>query len=132
MRWAWVVIATMGCSSSPKPAPVGAAHAPAQAQAHEPDQPPPYDIAPVAEDPPEPTAPVVECAFDRTVFCVTGQPTRTALQPAPFERCARTQAARKPSVVAYDAQFSAGETRARRETEPAACCYVEFSATACD
>lgn len=106
----------MACSSSPKPAPAEAA----PAAAHEPDPPPPYDVAPVAEDPPEPTAPQAECAFDRSVFCVTAQ------------QCAPTQPARKQSVVPYDAQLSAAETRTHRATEPAACCYVEFTATACD
>jgi hypothetical protein len=134
MRWARNVIAMavlVACSSSPKPTPKPAPAQPGQPAQHEPE-PPPYDVAPIAEDPPEPTAPQAECAFARSVFCVTGQPTRTALQPSPFEWCTRTQPPRQQSVVPYDAQFSAGETRAHRATEPAACCYVEFSTMACD
>jgi len=82
-------------------------------------------------DPPEPTAPQLECKFTRSTFCIAGQPTITALQPSPFEYCARTQPARAESLIAGEAQFSAAETRAKRATQADACCYIEFSTHAC-
>jgi hypothetical protein len=123
-RFAWLaVVAMIGCSSAAKPVPE-----PARLTPVTPDAAP----AVTAADPPEPTAPLADCAFTRTVFCVTGEPTLTALQPSPFEWCPRTQPARQESVVPQDAQFSAAETRQRRASSEGACCYVEFSTMACD
>jgi len=67
------------------------------------------------------------------VFCQPGTPTLTALQPSPFEWCARTAAARADGGVGprVTPQFSAAETRAHRAGDPDACCYVEFVARLC-
>ena len=118
----WVVVMLVACSSPRdpvRPAVPGDAAATA-------------DAAVAPDDPPEPKAPVVECAFERSVFCVAGLPTRTALQKSPFEWCSRTQPAREQSFYKLDAQFSAVETRARRKTQVDACCYVDFFTRACD
>jgi hypothetical protein len=89
-------------------------------------------LATVAGDPPEPTAPQLECAFERLVTCEPGQPTRTALQRSPFEWCATSHPVAKPFYPGHARVFSAAETRRARAGQPGACCYVEFRATACD
>jgi hypothetical protein len=89
----------------------------------------------VAGDPAEPAQPdgPGECVFDRRVTCRPHTPTRTALQPSPFEWCARElPVARTPAYAGDALRFSAAETRKARRTGSAACCYVEFVMTACD
>ena len=88
---------------------------------------------PAAATPPEPTAPEVECNYDRSVFCQPGQAMATAPQPAPFERCALTAPRRGAAGVgpAPAPAFSAAETRAARQATADACCYVEFVARVC-
>lgn len=135
----WLALATtlvLGCSSpQPRPRPSAGTAAPRVATGVDAGvaAPPIIDAAqPRVGDPPEPAAPVADCAFTRTVFCTKGIPTRTARQPSPFQWCEPTQPARGSSVVKQEARFSALETRARRVTQPDACCYVEFSTMACD
>jgi hypothetical protein len=93
---------------------------------------------------PEPTAPAAECNFVREVRCVPPSPVRSAWQMDPFSQCPRSIDAWNKNTVgprATKAGFSRRETRARRlgrkkECKPTPsegdCCYVQFSATACD
>jgi hypothetical protein len=83
-------------------------------------------------DPPEPQQPVIECVFERRVRCFPRTPTRTALQPSPFEWCARELPVEHRPMYSDGPRFSAVETRKARQASPDACCYVEFVATACD
>jgi hypothetical protein len=106
---------------------------------------PPADAAPIATadagelraiagDPPEPTPPVVECAFERVVHCEPESPTLSAVGPPGFESCRRIgDAAAKGGVGPRPvAELSPAETRRGRIQDPHRCCYVEFVATACD
>jgi hypothetical protein len=87
----------------------------------------------VAGDPPEPVAPQIECDIRREVHCHAVAGVLTAMQPSPFELCAKTAPAMSSSLVPdMTAHFSAAETRAARKREPSACCYVEFTTMACD
>ncbi len=79
-------------------------------------------MAAPATDPPEPTAPQVECNFERRVHCVKALDTDRSYQPPPFIGCPRTDA---------KSQFSAAETRAAWSKTPGACCYVELIARQC-
>ena len=90
----------------------------------------PADAAQAVADPPEPTEPAAECIFVPVISCHDGLPTRTAMQPSPFEWCART-APGADSIMPSDAQFSAIETRKARATRPAACCYIQFTTRTC-
>jgi hypothetical protein len=121
MRWLFVIAIGCGGTAEPvRPTPAQPVVAVDAAATPEPD------------DPPEPKAPIVECAFERSVFCVEGVPTRVALQRPPFHWCRTTQPAREQSFYKLDAQFSAVETRDRRKTDAEACCYVDFFTRACD
>src|SRR5262245_52051143 len=124
-RWLVLIAVACGCRSTGEPARAAPERSTAAATA---------PARPAAADAGagEPKAPEVECLFARSVFCIDGTPTLTALQPPPFQWCPRTQNARQPSIYALDAQFSPAETRARRAAEAQACCYVEFSTMACD
>jgi hypothetical protein len=82
------------------------------------------------EHPAEPAKPVIACDVTaQPVHCEPGLPTRTALQAAPFQWCAREQPATRTGT---GRQFSAKATHSARAKAPDACCYVEWTWTACD
>ncbi len=93
------------------------------------------DATALPGDPPEPTAPVVECSFERVVRCEPELPTLSAVGPPGFESCpligdaAESTLSIGPPPVAA---LSAAETRRARRRSPRTCCYVEYVATACD
>ncbi len=110
MRLALVLVA---CGApKPEPAPVHVAADAAQA------------------DPPEPIEPAAECIFVPVTSCHDGLPTRTALQPSPFEWCEKVMPA-TGTIIPGNAQFSAVETRKARVTHPTACCYIQFTTRTC-
>lgn len=122
-----VLVVLVACSHPAAPAdraPVGSATV-APADAHE---------GAIAGDPPEPTAPVVECAFDRRVRCMPALANDRPYQQPPFEGCPATRPRAVKDIAFPDAksQFSAVETRAARTKTPGVCCYIDFVATACD
>ena len=84
--------------------------------------------APIAGDPPEPTAPVVECIFDRHVRCLPALDNDRPYQRRPFEGCPATRPPVQKDMAFPDAksQFSAAETRRARQNTPGVCCYVDF------
>ncbi|HUJ58281.1 MAG TPA: hypothetical protein VLX92_07305 [Kofleriaceae bacterium] len=130
VRLVWLVALIAACDAGRHTEPVApVAVAPARVAADA--APVPTDAAPA--DPPEPTQPQLECAFQRRVQCQRGTPTRTALQQSPFEWCpSELPVARKPFYGGDTLRFSAAETRNARRLDHDACCYVEFVATACD
>lgn len=87
-------------------------------------------------DPAEPAKPVIECNVTEVpVFCEPGTPTRTALQPSPFHWCAREKPTAPGSGIAIGGTgrlFSAAQTRIARAKDPEACCYLEWTWSACD
>jgi len=106
MKRLWIVL-LVACSSPSKPAPVAK---PADAAT----------VEPIFEAP-EPKPPEIECSFSQSEFCVAGP------------KCAATQPARHPDPsIKLEAQYSTAKTRAKRATDPTACCYIEFSTEACD
>ena len=134
---AWPILCLLiACGDDRRAAPqVLAPRPPAAAPAM--DAAPPVVDGAVAADAdrpwPEPRAPQAECSFERRVVCHPGTPTRRALQPAPFEWCARTSPNTTSSDYPVpDAGFSASETRTARATTPDACCYIEFFTHLCD
>jgi len=129
----WLVVIVVACSSPREPA--RPTSVPADAAVVRDGFTAEAAVAPMASepgDPAEPKPPEVECVFEHHVFCVPGPPTRTAMQPSPFEWCSRTQPSREQSVYQLDAQFSAAFTRARRRTQADACCYIDYFTRACD
>jgi hypothetical protein len=113
-------------TASAAPRPTGEAGAPAARDAG--------TSARCAEDAPdEPEAPRLECLFARHVRCIDVAPTRTALQPTPFEWCPKTIPRSVPEPVDPEAHFSPCETRAERQRAASdmRCCYVEFAMGAC-
>lgn len=82
---------------------------------------------------PEPTAPEIECRFDRVVLCRGPSPNRRSWQPAPFYMCP-PEAPAPPSEInrtPHPARFSPRETRAAWRAGRQDCCYVAFVATMC-
>jgi hypothetical protein len=87
---------------------------------------------PVEHDPPEPVAPQIECNVKESpVYCEDGVPTLTALQRAPFEWCRVKLPASKTALGGTSRLFSAAQTRVARKTRSQACCYVEWTWSAC-
>ena len=86
----------------------------------------------VDNDPPEPIAPVSECnATSEPVYCQAGLPTRTAVGAQPFPWCHLQLAGSKATLGTTGRRFSAAETRKARASRPDACCYLEWTWTAC-
>lgn len=90
-------------------------------------------LEPAAGDPAEPVAPTMECQIvAQPVYCETGVATRTALQPSPFEWCARQRPASEAGAMGGSGRlFSAAQTRLARKTQPSACCYLEWTWVVC-
>jgi hypothetical protein len=125
MRAVLAIVVAAACSQSAEhAATIGSAATPA------PSAPADAAVAPTnANDPPEPTAPQLECNYERRVSCVRRLDNDRPYQPPPFIGCPRTMS--RAANDTTQMQFSAAETRAAWTKTPGVCCYVDFIARQC-